>query len=186
MVRAFVAVNLAPEVKAALAAVEERLKSAHAEVGWVKPANLHLTLKFLGAVEEASVGTVGDAVAGAVCGYGSFRLTLQGLGAFPLLRAPRIVWVGVSGGAEALVALQAKVEAALKPLGFPRERRPFTAHLTLGRVRRPGNLAQLAALLTSMVREPLGEMVVERVELMRSELHPLGARYTSLRTCPLG
>jgi 2'-5' RNA ligase len=185
-VRTFVAVNLDPELKEALARVQERLKATRADVGWVRPENLHLTLKFLGHVEESRSGLIVEAVGAATQGYGSFHLELGGLGAFPQPRAARVVWVGASRGAEALAALQAKIEAGLEPLGFPREERPFTAHLTLGRVRGPARREQLAVALTSMAAEALGEMVVDRIELMKSDLHPAGARYSVLQSFPLG
>ncbi len=184
-VRAFVAVNLDQGLKDGLAKVQERLKATHADVGWVRPESLHLTLKFLGQVEEGRLGAVAEAIATAAAGCGSFRLALGGLGAFPQPRAARVVWIGVQQGAEALGMLQARVEAGLESLGFAREERPFSAHLTLGRVRGPGHREQLAVALTSIPAEPLGEMMLQRIELMRSELGPGGARYTVLRTCPL-
>lgn len=185
-IRIFVAVNLAPGLKETLAQVQERLKAARADVTWVRPENLHLTLKFLGQVEETRLAAVGEAVAAAARGYGSFRLVLGGLGAFPQPRAARVVWIGMSEGAQALAALQARVEGGLESLGFPREERPFTAHLTLGRVRGPRHREQLAVALTSMPTEPLGEMVLHRIELMKSDLGPGGARYSVLQSFPLG
>lgn len=185
-IRTFVAVNLAPGLKETLAQVQERLKAARADVTWVRPENLHLTLKFLGQVEETRLAAVGEAVAAATRGYGSFRLVLGGLGAFPQPRAARVVWIGVSEGAQALAALQARVEGGLESLGFPREERPFTGHLTLGRVRGPRHREQLAMALTSMPAEPLGEMVLHRIELMKSDLGPGGARYSVLQSFPLG
>ncbi len=184
-VRAFVAANLDQGLKDALAKVQERLKETHADVGWVSPESLHLTLKFLGQVEESRLGAVAEAIAAAAGGYGSFRLVLGGLGAFPQPRAARVVWIGVQQGAEALVALQARVEGGLESLGFAREERPFAAHLTLGRVRGPGRREQLAVALTSNPAEPLGEMMLHRIELMKSELGPGGARYTALQAFPL-
>ncbi|HLC22065.1 MAG TPA: RNA 2',3'-cyclic phosphodiesterase [Candidatus Methylomirabilis sp.] len=185
-VRAFVAVNLDQDLKDALAKVQERLKATRADVGWVRPESLHLTLKFLGQVEESRLGAVAEAIAAAATGYGSFRLVLGGVGAFPQPRAARVVWIGVQQGAEALVTLQARVEAGLEALGFAREERPFAAHLTLGRVRGPARREQLAVALTSIPAEPLGEMMLHRIDLMKSELGPGGARYTALQTFPLG
>ncbi len=185
-VRAFVAVNLDQGLKDALAKVQERLKATRADVGWVRPESLHLTLKFLGQVEESRLGAVAKAIGTAATGYGSFRLVLGGLGAFPQPRAARVVWIGVQQGAEALLTLQARVEAGLEALGFAREERPFAAHLTLGRVRGPARREQLAVALTSIPAEPLGEMMLHRIDLMKSELGPGGARYTALQTFPLG
>ncbi len=184
-VRAFVAVNLDQGLKDALAKVQERLKATRADVGWVRPESLHLTLKFLGQVEESRLAVVAEAIGTAATGYGSFRLVLGGLGAFPQPRAARVVWIGVQQGAEALLTLQARVEAGLEALGFAREERPFAAHLTLGRVRGPARREQLAVALTSIPAEPLGEMMLHRIDLMKSELGPGGARYTALQTFPL-
>jgi len=185
-IRAFVAANLDPGLKAALAQVQDRLKATRADVGWVRPENLHLTLKFLGQVEESRISAIGEAVADAATGCGPVHLVFQGLGAFPSPRAARVVWIGVSHGAEALAELQARIEAGLEKLGFAREARPFSAHLTLGRVRGPAHREQLARALTGATAEPLGEMVLDRIELMRSNLNAGGARYTILHSFPLG
>ena len=185
-IRAFVAANLDSDLKAALARVQDRLKATRADVGWVRPENLHLTLKFLGQVEEGRLGAIGEAVAAAATGCGQIRLVFEGLGAFPYPRAARVVWIGLSHGAEALTELQAKVEAGLESRGFAREGRPFTAHLTLGRVRSPARREQLARALTGAPAEALGEMVLDRIELMKSDLSVAGARYSILQSFPLG
>lgn len=185
-VRAFVAANLDPNLKAALARVQDRLKATRADVGWVRPENLHLTLKFLGQVEEGRLDTIGKAVAHAATGCGPVHLVFQGLGAFPRPREARVVWIGLSHGAEALAALQARIEAGLESLGFAREARPFTAHLTLGRVQGPAHREQLARTLTEATTEALGEMVLDRIELMRSNPSAAGTRYSILQSCPLG
>ncbi|WP_337287413.1 RNA 2',3'-cyclic phosphodiesterase [Candidatus Methylomirabilis sp.] len=184
-VRAFVAANLTPDLKAALAMVQDRLKATRVDVGWVRPDNLHLTLKFLGQVEESRIDAIRDAIAAAASGSGPIRLVFQGLGAFPRPREARVVWIGLSHGSEALAALQARIEAALESLGFAREARPFTAHLTLGRVRGPARREQLARAITEAPAEALGEMVLDRIELMQSNLSAGGARYSILQSFPL-
>src|SRR3972149_5444057 len=185
-IRAFVAVNLDPSLKEALARVMERLKATRADVGWVNPENLHRTLKFLGQVEETRLEAIAEAVASAARGCGSFRFVLGGLGAFPQPRAARVVWVGVPEGADSLAGLQGRLEAELEPLGFPREERPFMAHLTLGRVRGPGRREQLAAALISAPVEPLGEVVLDRIEMMKRDLRREGPRYSILHRLPPG
>ncbi|MBZ0159096.1 MAG: RNA 2',3'-cyclic phosphodiesterase [bacterium] len=184
-VRAFVAANLTPDLKAALAMVQDRLKATRVDVGWVRPDNLHLTLKFLGQVEESRIDAIRDAIAAAASGSGPIRLVFQGLGAFPRPREARVVWIGLSHGSEALAALQTRIEAALESLGFAREARPFTAHLTLGRVRGPARREQLARAITEAPAEALGEMVLDRIELMQSDLSAGGARYSILQSFPL-
>jgi 2'-5' RNA ligase len=186
VIRAFVAANLNSGLKAALARVQDRLKATRADVGWVRPENLHLTLKFLGQVEEGRLGAIGEAIAAAATGCGPIRLVFEGLGAFPSPRAARVVWIGLSHGAEALAKLQTRVETGLESLGFAREERPFTAHLTLGRVRSPAHREQLAYALTSTPAEALGEMVLDRIELMKSDLNVVGARYSILQSFSLG
>lgn len=184
-VRAFVAANLNPDLQAALARVQDRLKTTRANVGWVRLENLHLTLKFLGEVEEGRVSAIKEAIAAATVGCGSIRLVFQGLGAFPRPREARVVWVGLSHGTEALVELQTRIEAGLESLGFAREARPFTAHLTLGRVRGPAHREQLARAIAEAPAETLGEMVLDRIELMKSNLNTGGARYSILQSFPL-
>jgi 2'-5' RNA ligase len=184
-IRAFIAANLEHGLRDRIARIQERLKESRADVSWVRPENLHLTLKFLGEVEEAALTAVADAIGPVAARHAPLRLVVAGLGAFPQPRAARVVWIGVREGAEGLAKLHAELEAGLEPLGFQREARPFTSHLTLGRVRGPGRREQLAAAVTSMMPEPVGDMLLDRIDLMRSELRPEGARYSVLRTFPL-
>lgn len=185
MVRTFVAANLTRELQRALADVQTVLRSSQADVSWVRQENLHLTLKFLGEVAEARLPKIAEAIREAAGTASPFEIALGGIGAFPSLRGPRVVWVGMEAGAEALTALQAEVEARLQPVGFPRERRPFSAHLTLGRVRSPRNLDRLAEAVARTPSRGLGSMDVARIELMRSQLSPQGSIYTVLETFPL-
>jgi 2'-5' RNA ligase len=185
-VRAFVAVNLDPALRDVLAGIQERLKATRADVGWVKPENLHLTLKFLGSVERQRLEAAADALSAAVRGYGSFRFVLGGLGAFPQPRAARVVWIGVPEGADRLAGLADRIDETLQPLGFPPEARPFTPHLTLGRVRGPGRREQLATALTSMPVGTVGGMQLSRIEMMQSDLRREGPRYSVLYSFELG
>jgi 2'-5' RNA ligase len=185
-VRAFIAINLDPPLREAVALVQERLKAAGGDVAWVKPDNLHLTLKFLGQVEAGSLEAIARALASAAAEQAPFRLALAGVGAFPRVEAARVIWVGVTAGAETLGGLQAAIEARLEAIGIGREARPFAAHLTVGRVRSPRRRHQLAVAVTSLSREPVGEMVVARIDLMQSDLHATGARYSRLGSFSLG
>lgn len=183
--RAFIAINLDPAVRERLYESARPLRDMSLPVRWVPAENLHLTLKFLGEVEENRRPGIESAVGEALSGYAAFDLALEGFGAFPSLRRPRVLWVGIHP-APTLEAVQAAVESAMSELGFPRETRDFHPHLTLGRVRRdtspsrfmdlPGAVGQLSYAGTTTVRS---------VDLMRSRLSPAGAEYEVLYSAPL-
>ena len=140
-------------------------------------SNLHVTLKFLGQIDEARVDAIGDALTAAAQRTPAFDVNVRGLGAFPTATRARILWVGLAPAAP-LVGLAAAVDAALAGLGIERESRPFAAHVTLGRVRESQRNLALADALARPV--DCGRLAVTRISLMRSELHPRGARYTEL------
>ena len=187
-VRAFIAVDVSQEAKAALASIVSRLKmeTEGDNIRWVRSEGIHLTLKFLGNVESALVQPVLAAVERAVLSTHPFQITLSKIGAFPRLEVPRVIWVGLQGDLEALSALQQRMEDEVSPLGFPEEERPFSPHLTLGRVnngpvRRGGKGLNLAGVtLTDQVA-----WQVEEVHLMQSTPTQSGSMYTRLGSFPL-
>ncbi len=174
---------LPDDVRQRLAAEIERLRPHAADVAWVAPANLHLTLKFLGQVDEARVPAVAAALATAAAGHRGFDVLVRGLGAFPSPARPRVLWAGLAEDAGRLRALAESVDDACGGLGFPRETRAFAGHVTLGRVREPRRRPTLADALAR--GGEFGRVRVARVTLMRSELSPRGARYSELATGPL-
>jgi 2'-5' RNA ligase len=137
-VRTFVAVETPPEVQSRAAELVNRLRTADAKVKWVEPKNLHWTLKFLGNVEMVEIPEVCSAVEEAAKQFAPFDLEARGAGAFPNLRKPRTIWLGVGEGADEMVELHAAIERALSKLGFREEGRRFRPHITLGRVREGG------------------------------------------------
>ncbi|MCL6451351.1 MAG: RNA 2',3'-cyclic phosphodiesterase [Acetobacteraceae bacterium] len=178
--RCFVAVPLEGEVHGSAVGFLRRLAALAPAVKWVEPENLHFTLKFLGEVEEGRLEKVKAALGQALAGKAAFGLELCGAGAFPNLRRPRVVWLGAGAGRDRLGELAEAVESALAPLGFPREARAFSPHLTLGRARQPGAAGALAAELEAAGSRPWGELKVDRVVLMQSTLTPRGPIYTPL------
>jgi 2'-5' RNA ligase len=168
------------DVRAALAAEIERLRAVAHGVAWVAADNLHVTLKFLGHLEPALLERAGNALAGVASQHAAFELVVRGLGAFPAPGRARVIWAGLSAGAPALETLAARVEEALADGGFAREARPFSAHLTLARVREPRRDERLAAALEAGTAREFGRFRVEHLVLMRSDLSPQGARYTPL------
>jgi 2'-5' RNA ligase len=177
--RLFVAVNLPADLRQRLAAVQEGLRRAQADVSWVRTENVHVTLKFLGETEEKRLARIRPALLEVARDSAPFGIRLSGLGSFGG-RVPRVVWVGVEEGAEPLGQLAKRVEAALARVGFPKEKRGFTAHLTLGRARSPKNAEALLAALGEADAGPFGGVTVSQFELMQSELRPTGSVYTVL------
>jgi len=181
-----VAILLPDTLRVALATEIERLGPRGRGVGWVVPENLHLTLKFLGGVEPPRLEGVAAALQATAAATTPFELGLLGLGAFPSPTRPRVIWAGAHTGGGAVATLAARVDDALGPLDFPREDRPFSAHVTLGRVREPRRDPALTVALAAGAEKDFGRFRVEQMALMRSDLSPRGARYTLLASWPLG
>jgi 2'-5' RNA ligase len=185
--RTFLAVDLGKPIRDRCVALQEALQRAGAEVKWVEPDNLHVTLLFLGEVEDRDVADVCRAVAD-VCGrHQPFPAAIQTVGCFPNPRRPRVVWVGVGEGAPELVALHDDLERPLMKLGcYRREERRYTPHVTLGRIRGERPAAALAAALNRQANWQGGVTEVREVRVLSSELTPQGPIYTVLSRAPLG
>jgi 2'-5' RNA ligase len=178
--RLFIAIPLPDEVRDRVAAVQERLKKVPADVAWVRSEKFHLTLKFLGEVPDEKVAPVADVLSAAVRKFAPFAASLHGLGAFPAMCSPRVVWVGIRDGRQPLAELAEAVDGALQAVGFVREQRPYSAHLTLGRVRSSGNLDALVKRLALLKDLPFGDFTVDHIDIIRSIMHPQGSEYQSL------
>ena len=191
MIRAFVAVVLDDGLRAAVGATIERLRPLGSAVAWVPPRNLHVTLHFLGDQSEEQLALAEAALADAAVGSPPMDVTFHGIGAFPGLERPRILWVGLAHGALEMRRLQARVTDALAGRGFAREERPWHPHLTIGRVyderrwRREAG-PPLRGALAQAATTTFGTQRVAEVALMRSDLLPAGARYTLRRAVSLG
>jgi len=177
--RCFVAVDVSPEVRAAVTRAQEAIRKAApgADVRWADGQQIHLTVKFLGAVPDDRVPAVSSALEGVVAGARPIALVAAGLGAFPTLRRPRVLWAGLTAGVPELTALAASVEGALAPLGFPAEGRAFSAHLTIGRVRSPRGGGALAPAVERADAAELGAWTASELVLYESRLRPAGALY---------
>mgnify|MGYP003345852389 CR=1 FL=1 len=194
LIRAFVAIELPDELRHALAAVQTRLKerlayaaNSSVRVQWVRPESMHLTLKFLGDIDEAQVPAIGEALEGIARGQSAFVVEASGAGVFPDLRAPRIVWAGLTGAADRLTQLAAAVESALTPLGVPAESNLFAPHLTIARVKE-GQRELGRALASGNMLEQVGRvgaLPIRALALMKSELRASGSIYTCLREARL-
>jgi 2'-5' RNA ligase len=180
-IRTFIAVEIAPAVREAAAELVGELRASGADVKWVDPANMHLTVKFLGDVDSRHVHEVCRAVEKTVAGLPRFELELRGAGAFPNARRPRTVWLGAGQGGQEVGILAEALEEAMERLGFRREARRFHPHLTLGRVRRGrAGLDELARLLAEYADFEVGRTTVTEVVTFSSELGRSGPTYEAL------
>ncbi len=193
-IRTFIAIELEDVHHQALREVLTRFKRELATaknagsttaraVRWVAPENIHLTLKFLGDVDVAVMPALQRAIADACVGIAQFTLSLNGGGAFPSTRRPNVIWVGVEGEVGCAAQLARRIDDACAVLGFAREERPFSPHLTLGRVKRdikPSDRQFIGEMIVNAAVGELGQLHVERISVMKSELQPGGSAYTRL------
>ncbi len=189
VIRAFIAVDLSPEIRSHLDSIGSDFKQMignHA-VRWVPTENIHLTLKFLGDVSISSLGLVKQALDNEVSGHHAFNISIGNLGAFPKVRAPRVIWVGVEGP-ESLQVLQHAIETQMSRLGYEPDQRPFSAHLTLGRVSRNARSDEIQAVSSALERLKIGFLgitPVKEVRLYKSDLRPEGAVYSCVHASSL-
>lgn len=190
-VRVFIAAEVPDNTKRELTALQKRLQRAcsYCPAKWVVVENIHLTLNFLGDVQISRLDAIKIAIAQACRRFDTFELALAGLGAFPNLENPRIVWVGLNGNVEKLSKIQKQLEYLLAGLGFTPENRPFSPHLTLARVRDEASAAdkkRLGQAVGSTACEKGCPIPVRQVSLIKSQLTPAGPIYTVLFSAALG
>ena len=185
-IRSFLAFELPPEIREQIEAVSRELQRLALPVRWVKVHNIHLTIVFLGSVDEDAIDAIKEKVQQVVKGFSTIRTRLKGVGAFPNWRRPRVIWVGMNGDIERLSNLRDALQRELEVLGFKPEKRPFRAHLTLGRFK--GVIEQDEELKWILDRHhdmnselySLNELV-----LFKSDLKPDGPVYTKMASWPL-
>ncbi|MCX6639400.1 MAG: RNA 2',3'-cyclic phosphodiesterase [bacterium] len=184
-IRTFIALELGSDVKRGLALLQESLKDRVHRARWTKPDGTHLTLKFLGEVRSSSVAAISTALDRVAAQFHPFELVLNGVGAFPRLSQPRVIWVGLKPNSE-LLHLQSAVEKAIAPLGFPTEKRDFHGHLTLARLEGDPWSEELRNYFIKLrsLSDEISFPVAE-VALFRSDLQPGGAVYSYLHKSPL-
>lgn len=181
-IRAFIAFPLPELITTRICDIQERLKSYGLPVRWVKPENVHLTLKFLGEVSLSTITGIAEVIEDTVRDFSPLILFTKGLGVFPGIKKPRILWIGISGDIKPLSEIQANLETNMEIKGFAKENRPFKSHLTLGRVKgdiHPENLIDILRSFSDFSSEPFE---AKELVLYKSELKPSGALYTKLQT----
>jgi 2'-5' RNA ligase len=185
--RTFIAIDLGKPIRDRLVTLQERLAQSGAPVKWVEIENLHVTLLFLGEVDERDVPAVCGAVAGVCKENAPFSLSVESVGSFPNTRRPRTLWVGIGAGAQEVCALHDGLEPPLLDLGcYRREERRYTPHITIGRVKTERPSDTLATALAKHAAWQAGEVFVREVLVLSSELTPKGPIYTVLSRAILG
>ena len=184
--RAFLAITLPADVSAALEDLQRQLAQSRADVKWVERDNLHVTLKFLDEITGEQRQLIEPLLSRVAAQTMPFTLSLSDVGAFPSMRAPRVIWVGIKEGKDIVVRLAQAIEREGEAMSLRREERPFASHVTLGRVRSPMHRDALAERLQQVSWQSPDPWRVEAVTLYQSVLGPSGPRYTALTEMPLG
>jgi RNA 2',3'-cyclic 3'-phosphodiesterase len=184
VIRAFIAIDLSPEIHQRLKEVLDNYREQLIKIPirWVVVTNIHLTLKFLGDVSLSNLNLLTDMIQAEVSSHHQFEISVGGSGAFPNNRQPRVIWVGVEAPQELVVILNG-IETATARLGYAREERAFSPHLTLGRVSRNATSHDVKAISQTLDQTRvgfLGATWVEKIHLYRSDLRPTGAVYTQI------
>jgi len=184
-VRTFVAIEIDDEVKDRIQHLRDRLEDAGADVRWVRREHTHLTLKFIGEIDEARSDEIAQALARAAASVEPFEIRVADVGTFPR-RRPTVLWVGVEDESGSLSELHRAVDRALGEQGIEKESRKFTAHITLGRIRSGRNIRKLLDILQAETGMEFGTVNVESLTFFASTLTPDGPIHTPLATAGLG
>jgi len=180
--RTFIAVELSETFRVCLAGLQKELQKTDANVKWVRPENIHITLKFLGSIPPKKVKAIKEFFHEIFDSTPAFNVRLAGLGAFPHLHKPKVIWAGLDDPDSRLKLLAERTEEFLCRLGFPKERKEFKSHITLGRPRSFKNLSELTAALQKTAIPPNMEQRIEKITFFKSTLTPQGPIYESLLT----
>ena len=186
MIRSFLAIELPEPILRKIEEVQGDLRTTHADVRWVSPEKIHLTLKFFGNIEESRIDPIFKSIERPVRSTLPFSLKVRGIGAFPHMKNPRVIWMGLVEEREVLTSLQKQIETQLEKIGFQSEDRAFHPHLTLGRMKSGRGKGELAERMEKYKEEEFGDLQVEKVVLFKSALRPSGPIYTPLGKVKLG
>lgn len=178
-IRTFIALLINDELKNKLKQIQEALRSANADVKWIAPEGMHLTLKFLGNIGFSQIAGACKAVAEIADKFSSFPISLSSVGAFPSINCPQIIWVGVDEGKEIIYEMNQQIENRLAMLGFKKEKKRFNPHLTIGRVRSLNGFTELTKRIAT-IETPVERIVVSDICIMKSQLNSQGAIHSVL------
>lgn len=186
--RTFIAIELPKEIKDALAKLQEQLKSSGADVKWVQPQNIHLTLKFLGERDDKKVAAIGEIVEKVVKNKPVFKASIASIGAFPNINSPRVIWIGLDQGDKETKEIALELEEKIAKIGIPKEDRAFSSHITIGRTRSTLNrdklIQEINKAAAGLSQQDLA-FCVQKITLFESTLSPKGPIYEVLKKASL-
>ncbi len=183
--RCFIAIDIPKEIKENISEVINLLSKYGADIKWVKPENLHITLKFLGKTQDLLISKIKEELSHVISLYNPFHIKIYGTGMFPAVKRPRIIWIGVENS-NVLISLKEDIEESMSMLGYQKEEKEFNPHLTIGRIRSHKGIQNIIAALNNFKDKFFGNIMIERIKLMKSDLKPEGAEYTCLSDFMLG
>lgn len=183
--RAFIAIELSDQIKDTLAQIQSYLKDSDADVKWVEKENIHLTLKFLGEINEKKLQQIKTVVDKIGKLSKPFEITLKDIGVFPKIGSPKVIWAGLDKGAKESIDIAKHMDEELSKMGFEKESRPYAAHLTIGRVRSPKNKEALKEKILNFQLSAVNFQLISSIALFQSTLTPNGPIYTKLHEAKL-
>lgn len=184
-IRCFVAIEISEQIQSRLTAIQDELRQYIESASWVKPGNIHLTLKFLEEVNHSDIQSIGAVIEQVAQRHPAFSMQIGGIGAFPNLARSRVLWTGITVGAAEIKALAQEINTELGGCGYPADSKQFNPHLTLARLKSRVDLNPLIDTFRQYDQMDGTNMEVDGIALIQSELHPSGAIYTPLKFCAL-
>ena len=184
-IRCFIAIEIPETIQNQLARIQGTLRKQIQKASWVKPGNIHLTLKFLGDVDPEDLEFIAGAIEEVASRHRSFSLHIGGLGAFPNFARPRVMWIGAKLGGDRVSSLAQDINIALSECGFPPDIKRFNPHLTIARLKERIDLRPYTNQYRQYDRINGAEMSVSSISLVQSQLHPTGAIYSTLQSYSL-
>lgn len=186
--RTFIAIELPKEIKDALASLQGQLMTSGADVKWVKPENIHLTLKFLGERDEKKLEKIAAVLEEVAKNKNVFQAEVSSIGAFPRIDSPRVIWIGIEKGDSETKEIAEELEEKIAKIGIPKEDRPFSSHITIGRTRSSLNQEKLITGLRKLenkIEKQTMHFSVTKITLFKSTLTPKGPVYEALKETSL-
>lgn len=180
-IRTFIAIELPENIISSILKVQDGIRSYGLKASWVRRENIHLTLKFLGDINTSDIENIGKEIVEAAKEYPPLNLTAKGMGVFPSIKRPRVIWIGITGQIHRLMVLQKTLDKRLETIGFPRENRPFKGHLTIGRIKRKIDSQRLMTAFREFGEFESETFTANKLVFFKSELNPSGAIYTKLK-----